>query len=193
MSRLSNDDWLTLLEIARRSISSAVLEQCFPEIPSYSQALKISRGAFVSLYRGGKLRGCVGQVEDLGPLAEVVARAAIGAALHDPRFAPVGANEIASLQIELSVLSPLECLAPEAIIAGKHGLVVSRGRSTAVQLPQVASERCWSAQKFLEQTCEKAGLPADAWRDSETRILGFTVELYPEREAGGGKVPVPMP
>jgi len=178
MFQLSSDDWLALLEIARRSISSAVLERCIPELSPYPSSLKVSRGAFVTLYRGGKLRGCVGQIEDLGPLAEVVAGAAINAALHDPRFSPVAVDEIASLEIELSILSRLEPIVPEAIIAGRHGLIVSRDRSRGVLLPQVASERGWSAQKFLEETCEKAGLPADAWRDSETRILGFTVQKY---------------
>jgi AmmeMemoRadiSam system protein A len=180
MSRLSSDDWLALREIARRSISSAVVESCIPELPSYSPALQISRGAFVTLYRGGKLRGCMGQVEDLGPLAEVVARAAISAALHDPRFPPVATVEMASLEIELSVLSPLKSILPEAIVAGKHGLVVSREQCRAVLLPQVAIERGWSAQKFLEQTCEKAGLPPHAWRDPATRIRCFTAQVYPE-------------
>ena len=91
----------------------------FPDFPPYSASLSVFRGAFVTLYCGGKLRGCVGQVENPGPLAEAVARAAINAALHDPRFPPVGAEEIASLEIEISVLSPLEPIAPEAIIAGQ--------------------------------------------------------------------------
>ena len=182
MFRLSNDDWLALAEIARRSISSVVLERRLPDLPPYSDSLKISRGAFVSLYRGSKLRGCVGQVEDLGPLAEVVARAAISAALHDPRFPPVASEELTSLEIELSVLSPLEPIIPESIIAGRHGLMVTRERRRGLLLPQVATERGWSSRRLLEETCEKAGLPPNAWRDAETRILAFTVEVF--REAG---------
>jgi AmmeMemoRadiSam system protein A len=182
MFRLSNDDWLALMEIARRSISSAVLERRIPDFPPCSGTLNISRGAFVTLYRAGKLRGCVGQVEDLGPLAEVVARAAISAALHDPRFPPVASEEVAILEIELSVLSPLEPIAPESIVAGQHGLMVVRERRRGVLLPQVATERGWSGRKLLEETCEKAGLSADAWRDPATQIFGFTVELF--REAG---------
>lgn len=170
------------MEIARRAISSAVLERCIPDLPPYSTALNISRGAFVTLYRAGKLRGCVGQVEDLGPLAEVVARAAISAALHDPRFPPVASEEIATLDIELSVLSPLAPIAPESIVAGQHGLMVMRERRRGVLLPQVATERGWSGQRLLEETCEKAGLATDAWRHPATRIFGFTVELY--RETG---------
>ncbi|MGH9679612.1 MAG: AmmeMemoRadiSam system protein A [Candidatus Acidiferrales bacterium] len=182
MFRLSSEDWLALAEIARRSISTAVLERRLPDFPPYPETLRISRGAFVTLYRGGKLRGCVGQVEDLGPLAEIVARAAIGAALHDPRFPPVAAEELSRLEIELSVLSPLEPIAPESIVAGVHGLQVTRERRRGILLPQVAAERGWTSRKLLEETCEKAGLRPDAWRDAETRILAFTAELF--REAG---------
>ncbi len=174
------------MEIARRSISSAVLEQRITDLPAYPATLNISRGAFVTLYRARKLRGCVGQVEGLGPLAEVVARAAISAALHDPRFPPVSSEEIEYLDIELSVLSLLEPIAPGSIVAGRHGLMVVHERRRGVLLPQVATERGWSGQRLLEETCEKAGLAADAWRDPATRILGFTVELY--REAGSGPI-----
>ena len=168
------------MEIARRSISSAVLQRRIPDLPPYPAALKISRGAFVTLYRGGKLRGCMGQVEDLGPVAEVVARAAINAALHDPRFPPLVSEEIEDLDIELSVLSLLELIAPDSIVAGRHGLVVARDRCRAVLLPQVALEKGWSGRKFLEETCEKAGLAPGAWRDPATQILGFTVDVFPE-------------
>jgi AmmeMemoRadiSam system protein A len=182
MFRLSSDDWRALLEIARRSISSAVLENCIPDLPPYPESLNVSRGAFVTLYREGKLRGCVGQVEGLGPLAEVVARAAINAALHDPRFSPLAAGEIANLDIELSVLSPLEPIAPESIVAGQHGLMVVRERRRGLLLPQVATERGWSGQRLLEATCEKAGLPPTAWRDPATQIFGFTAEFFRETE-----------
>jgi AmmeMemoRadiSam system protein A len=180
MFRLSSDDWQVLMEIARRSISSAVLEGCIPDLPAYPAALSVSRGAFVTLYRAGKLRGCVGQVDELGPLAEVVARAAINAALNDPRFPPVAAEEIASLEIELSVVSPLLPITPGSIVAGQHGLMVVHERHRGVLLPQVAMERKWSGQRLLEETCAKAGLPRDAWRDPKTQILGFTVDRFPE-------------
>jgi len=179
MFRLSNDDWLAAAEIARCSISSAVLDRSIPDLPPYPAALSISRGAFVTLYREGKLRGCMGQVEDCGPLAEVVARAAINAALHDPRFPPVTSEEIAYLDIEVSVLSALEPIVPESIVAGRHGLMVTCERARAVLLPQVATERGWSSRRFLEETCRKAGLPADAWRESNLQIFGFTVDRFP--------------
>ena len=129
MSRLSSDDWLALVEIARRAVASAVLEKRLPDFPAFPAALSEPRGAFVSLYCGGALRGCVGQVENPGPLADVVARSAINAALYDSRFPPVSAEEVARMEIEISVLSHPERIQPGAIVAGLHGLMVSRGPS----------------------------------------------------------------
>ena len=181
MFPLSNDDWLALVEIARRSISTAILESRLPDLPSYSLVLSEHRGAFVSLYHDGKLRGCVGQVENPGPLAEVVAQAAINAALYDSRFPSVTAAEIPNLEIEISVLSPLERIQAEAIVVGQHGLLVVRERCRGILLPQVAVERQWSSERLLEETCVKAGLARDAWRDPATELYGFTAEIFSEK------------
>lgn len=180
MSQLSNEDWRALVEIARRAISSAVLDCRLPDLPAYSPPLQISRGAFVTLHLQGKLRGCVGQTEGSGPLADTVARSAINAALHDPRFLPVSPTEINFLEIEISILSALERITPEAIVVGRHGLVVAWGAYRGLLLPQVATERNWSSQRFLEETCRKAGLWPDAWKNLETLIYAFTTELYLE-------------
>jgi AmmeMemoRadiSam system protein A len=180
MSRLSNEDRLTLLELARRVIVSVIAEKRFPDIPRPTGPLSVPGGAFVTLHRSGQLRGCVGQMENPGPLMDTVARAAINAALHDTRFAPVAAEELRSLEIEISVLSPLETVAPEAIVAGCHGLVVVRGEFRGVLLPQVATERRWTVQRFLEETCAKAGLPPDAWKFPPTQIFAFTADVFSE-------------
>lgn len=124
----------------------------------------------------------MGQVENPGPLAEAVARVAMNSALHDPRFSPVGAEEVASLEIEISVLSSLEPVAPDEIIAGRHGLLVVRHPFRGLLLPQVAAERRWSGQRLLEETCAKAGLPRDAWRDPKTQVSAFTAEVFSESE-----------
>jgi AmmeMemoRadiSam system protein A len=181
MSRLSSDDGLALVEIARRAIASAILEKSILDFPPCPAALSEHRGAFVSLYRGGNLRGCVGQVESPGPLADVVARAAISAALHDTRFPPISAEEVATLEIEISVLSAPERILPEAIVAGRHGLLVVRGSFRGLLLPQVATERKWSGQRLLEETCIKAGLARDAWREPTTEVFGFAAEVYSEK------------
>jgi AmmeMemoRadiSam system protein A len=181
MSRLSSDDWVALVGIARRAIASAILEKRILDFPPYPAALSEPGGAFVSLYRGGILRGCVGQVENPGPLADVVARSAINAALHDSRFPPIRPEEIETLEIEISVLTAPERILPEAIVAGRHGLLVARGSSRGVLLPQVAVERKWSGQRLLEETCVKAGLASDAWRDPATQVFGFTAEIFSEK------------
>ena len=181
MSRLSSEDWLALVGIARRAISNAIVEKRIPDFPSFPASLSEPRGAFVSLYVAGALRGCVGQVEKPGPLADVVARSAISAALFDSRFAPIRAEEVAALEIEISVLTIPERILREAIVAGLHGLMVVRGSSRGLLLPQVATERKWPAPRLLEETCVKAGLPRDAWRDPATEIFGFTAEIFSEK------------
>ena len=183
MSRLSSDDRLALLQIARRSIESVILENQLPEFPPFPASLTERRGAFVSLYFQGKLRGCVGQAENPGPLADVVSRVAISAALHDSRFARITPQEVPSMKIEISVLSVPERISPEAIVAGQHGLLVVRGTNRGLLLPQVASERNWSGQRLLEETCVKAGLASDAWRETETSVFGFTAEVFSEKDA----------
>jgi AmmeMemoRadiSam system protein A len=186
MFQLSNDDRRVLLDLARRAISTAVIEKQILDIPPYSAALAHPAGAFVTLHRDGKLRGCVGQVESLGPLAETVVRSAISAALHDSRFPEVRADELEKLEIEISVLSVPEPILPEAIVIGLHGLLVVNGEKRGVLLPQVAGERKWSAQQFLEETCDKACLPPDAWRDARTRVLAFTAAVFSEAAIHSG-------
>jgi AmmeMemoRadiSam system protein A len=178
MSRLSNDDRCALLDLARKTIATAVIEKKILDIPSYSAALTYPASAFVTLHREGKLRGCVGQVQPPGSLAEAVARAAISAALHDSRFPEVQPDELDRLDIEISVLSIPEPILPQGIVIGQHGLLVARGEKRGLLLPQVASERKWSAQRFLEETCVKAALGRDAWREPSTCILAFTAEVF---------------
>ncbi len=185
MSRLSSDDWLALMEIARRAISSVVIEKCIPDFPPHPEALSEQRGAFVSLYQRRALRGCVGQVENRGALADLVARSAISAALHDPRFPPVSALEVPTLEIEISVLTAPERILPEEIVAGRHGLLVARGQLRGLLLPQVATERKWSGLRLLEETCAKAGLARDAWQDPATEVFGFTAEVFSAKGGSG--------
>lgn len=187
MSRLSSDDCRALLDLARRAISGAIIENRNPDFPAYAISLTEPAGAFVTLHRGGQLRGCVGQVESPDPLVETIARAAINAALHDPRFPAVGADEVGSLEIEISVLSPPAPIAPDAILLGQHGLLIVNGENRGLLLPQVATERRWSSQWFLEETCAKAGLPRDAWRESSTRVLAFTAEVFSDNSVRVGQ------
>jgi AmmeMemoRadiSam system protein A len=180
---LSNDDKSALLKIARQSLTETIVHgrRWQPDAPAGILAQR--RGAFVTLHFRGKLRGCVGQVEAHKSVVETVARCAISAAREDDRFNPVQPDEVAQLEIEISVLSSPKPITPNEIIIGTQGLIVECGPFRGLLLPQVATERHWTAEKFLSETCLKAGLPADEWKSAETRIFGFTAEVFSEHEA----------
>ena len=155
-----------LVAIARESVRSAAMAGARVDVAAAGEFPNAS-GAFVTLKRGGRLRGCIGTLECRRPLAEEIARVAVSAALEDPRFAPLQAFELDGLTIEVSVLGPLEPIDPhdpDAISIGRHGLVVEQGRRHGLLRPQVATEWGWDRETFLSQTCIKAGLPPDAWR-----------------------------
>jgi AmmeMemoRadiSam system protein A len=180
MSSLADCEKKLLLEVGRRACTGAVERRDSPKDFPVTETLRQPGGAFVTLRRGSKLRGCIGQLPAREPLVEVVAQCARSAALQDPRFSPVRPEEMAEIDIEISVLSPLEEITPEKIEAGKHGLVVSRGWQRGVLLPQVATQFGWTAERFLEETCVKAGLDRTVWKDPETRIQAFTAEVFSE-------------
>ncbi len=138
---------------------------------------------FVTLHKHGQLRGCIGTLEPREPLAEAVRSAAVSAATQDPRFPAVNPDEVDDLEIEISVLSPLEKIdRPEDIIVGKHGVVVAEGVQRGVFLPQVAPEQGWDRETMLNYLCaHKAGLPADAWRRTADLYV-FTTQVFSEGE-----------
>ena len=183
MSSLGNRERQLLLEVARRAVTRAAeFHEALANLP-LDEILQQPGGAFVTLRRRGAcLRGCIGQLPSKDPLVAVVAHCAKAAALEDPRFSPLTPQELSEIEIEISVLSPLESIAPTQIEPGKHGLVVTRGTSRGVLLPQVAAERHWSAERFLEETCEKAGVERDAWKDAATHIEAFTAEVFSESD-----------
>ncbi len=185
MSPLANREKKLLLEVARRALVAAVeFGTALDRLPSEANLMEPG-GAFVSLHRRARLRGCVGQVHSEQPLVQVVCYCTRAAALEDPRFDPVRPEELGEIEIELSILSRLEEIAPERIEAGRHGLMVSRGRQRGVLLPQVATQFRWSAARFLEETCVKAGFEPDAWNDRGIRIEAFTAEVFAEADRGG--------
>lgn len=180
MPFLSEPNRGALLGLARRAIVEAVTQQQPATRVDLTGIFAEQRGVFVTLRVRGRLRGCIGVVEPFEPLGMSVARCAASAALDDPRFAAVCSDEIPLLQIELSLLSVPAPLRPEEIEIGKHGLLITQGSRRGLLLPQVAVEHKLSPEKFLEETCRKAGLPPNAWREPETRILGFTCEVFSE-------------
>lgn len=135
-------------------------------------------GAFVTLHAGEVLRGCIGHLERDELLVRVVARCAVAAASADPRFPAVTASELAELSIELSLLGPLEPISEAAQIeVGRHGLLIERGWSRGLLLPQVATEWRWDREQFLAHTCQKAGLPPTAWKQ-DARLWRFEAEVF---------------
>jgi|CZKC01.1.fsa_nt_gi AmmeMemoRadiSam system protein A len=179
---LSIQDKSALLQIARQSLTETIVHgrRWQPDIAT--GLLVERRGAFVTLELRGKLRGCVGQVETQKSLAWTVAHCAFAAAREDTRFNPVQPDEVVHLTIEISVLSQPKSITPNEVEIGRHGLVVERGPFRGLLLPQVAPDRNWTSEQFLSETCLKAGLPGDAWELSETRIFGFTAEVFSETE-----------
>ncbi len=190
---LTNRERRALLEVARRALDLAVKTgESLKEFPDGSE-LEQNGGAFVTLHWRGRLRGCIGHLPSDEPLIRVVAECAKSAALEDPRFEPVRPDELCDTEIELSILSPLEDTLLEMIEAGKHGLLVSRGWQRGVLLPQVASQFHWDAARFLEETCVKAGLERDAWKDPGTRIQSFTAEVFSEADFRTGETDAHTP
>lgn len=170
-----------LLDAARNAIAAALGAAPARVAPAEAEAgLTEPAGAFVSLHRHGDLRGCIGTFQAELPVARTVREMAVAAATRDPRFAPVSPDELADLEIEISVLGAPRPARPEEVTVGRHGLLVSRDWQRGVLLPQVATDHRWSAEEFLAQTCRKAGLPADAWRDPGTRIEVFEAEVFAE-------------
>ena len=179
MSPLTEDEKQRLLRLARQALEEGVRRHHLPEPGPEQGTLGEKRGAFVTLHKDGRLRGCIGYIDALKPLHQTVCECALAAALHDPRFDPVSAEELPAIQLEISVLSPLEEIAPENVEVGLHGLMVSRGARRGVLLPQVAMEWKWDRQRFLEETCMKAGLEPDAWRHG-AKLQAFTAQLLAE-------------
>lgn len=175
---LSEEDRECLLEIAGESVRRAVTGGDPLEAASESPSLQLPGAAFVTLRREGRLRGCIGSVVAREPLARAVANAAAAAALRDPRFAPVSAEELAQIDCHISVLTPFRLLRnPLDVEVGRHGLMIERNARRGLLLPQVAVEQDWDRETFLQQTCLKAGLEPTAWQDPRAAIYAFTAQL----------------
>jgi len=182
---LSPADRGALLGIARAAIRHHLGVGPPPATPD-AGALGASRGAFVSLFRRGELRGCIGRFEPEGALSRTVAAMAVAAASEDPRFPPVSPEEVDDLSIRISVLEPRRPLRDVSELrVGEHGLLVKRGWHRGALLPVVAVERGWDGPTFLRHACLKAGLPPDAWRDPETVLEVFGADEFgaPETES----------
>jgi uncharacterized protein len=171
------------------SLARAALQAHFSKLPldtsDYRERFQTKQGVFVTLKKLGELRGCIGYPLPIYPLLQGVCKAALAAALSDPRFEPLTESELAQIDIEISVLTVPEQLesGPQAaarIQLGKHGVIAESGHSSGLLLPQVATEHQLDAESFLENVCLKAGLNSSCWKQTETRLYTFEAQIFTE-------------
>lgn len=181
MPCLSEAEQSAALELARKAIVEAVSHRKLPDRIPREGIFSERSGLFVTLHVRGRLQGCIGVTETQEALGEAIVRCAVSAALEDPRFSPLKAIQLEELTIEISLLSPLKPISAEAVEIGRHGLLIVNHAQRGLLLPQVAVEHHLTHEQFLEETCCKAGLPREAWKDPETRIFGFTCQIFSEK------------
>jgi len=179
---LNEEEKATLLRMARETLQQYLTHGTIPQYEVTQAELLASRGAFVTLQETGELRGCIGHMWSNEQLYRLVQQMAIAAATEDPRFEPVQAEELPNIDIELSVLSPMQLVGDVSEIeVGRDGLYIVSGRYAGVLLPQVATEWGWDRDEFLREVCLKAGLPADAWKKGAT-LYRFSAQVFGETE-----------
>jgi AmmeMemoRadiSam system protein A len=138
-------------------------------------------GVFATLELEGELRGCIGYFSRDESLLLLTRRAVVAAALEDPRFGRVSIEEVSRLSISITVLAPPVAIRDlSEVVIGRDGLLIQRGGARGLLLPQVAVRRGWDPEVFVSQTCRKAGLPVDAWRDGVTVVRRFEAVHFEE-------------
>ncbi|MEW5911663.1 MAG: AmmeMemoRadiSam system protein A [Thermodesulfobacteriota bacterium] len=182
---LTPSEQKALLKLARQTIARLVRAGGDQLPPAGLPGPELARGAFVTIHRRGRLRGCIGNFAAQGPLTDTVCDMAVAAASEDPRFPPLRADELGDIDLEISVLSPLRPIQDiNEIQVGRHGIYIVNPRGRGVLLPQVATEYGWDRLSFLDQTCLKAGLAPGCWKDPQTQILIFSAQIFGEKQTG---------
>jgi uncharacterized protein len=180
---LTAADRAALFGMARATLAAHLAGRPLPPVPAVPGA-SLRRGAFVTLYERGALRGCIGHIAADRALGDVVQEMAIAAARDDPRFAPVEPDELTWIAVEISVLlAPVRLpppVDPARIVVGRDGVIVRHERHIGLLLPQVATEQAWGPEAFLAAACRKAGLPPEAWREPATEVLAFQADVFGE-------------
>ena len=176
---LNYDEQIFILKLAEDTVQNVVNGKK-PKIPKNLPLITLEkRGAFVTLHKFGQLRGCIGYVLPYKKLYETIIEMGESAALQDPRFNAVKPSELKDIEIEVSVLTiPQVIKNIEEIKVGKHGIIISKGYHQGLLLPQVATEYNWDRETFLKHTCQKAGLPMDAWKNDNIEIQIFSAQVF---------------
>jgi AmmeMemoRadiSam system protein A len=180
--QLAEADQQLLLQIARNAVQAHLNGQRPPLPDAPPVALMQSSGVFVSLHQNGDLRGCIGSILATNSLYQSTADCAVAAAVGDPRFLPLRPSELPTIEFEISVLSPLDYVHDvKNIEVGRHGLLITKKSARGLLLPQVATDHNWSRERFLEETCKKAGLRSDDWKEDAT-IQCFTALVFSDQQ-----------
>jgi AmmeMemoRadiSam system protein A len=183
----SHGSWA--VSFARRVVESVVKTGDPPPKPEdVDGEFEINRGAFVTLRKNGRLRGCIGRPTPEQSAIEAIREAAVEAATNDPRFPSINESELSTVTVEVSILTPPEEVTPvesETITVGQDGLIVQRNERSGLLLPQVPADQSWDAETFLTQTCRKAGLEGDSWQQPDTTVLQFRAQVFEETEPNG--------
>ncbi|MEM2870437.1 MAG: TIGR00296 family protein [Thermoplasmata archaeon] len=190
------------VSIARGAVEAFVVgEREYRPPQELPASFRQKAGVFVTLstYPERELRGCIGYPEPVLPLIDALVDAARSAALRDPRFPPVSPDELDRIVVEVSLLTPPEPIKVKnpreylkVVKIGRDGLIVDNGLSRGLLLPQVPVEWGWDVHEFLDHTCMKAGLPASAWMEKDTRLFRFTAEIFDEKEPRGEIIARPL-
>ena len=180
---MNKKDRSQLLDLARKSIEYYLNHKKHYILDNQNNPIFLEeRAVFVTLHKDENLRGCIGHMHARMPIYKAVIEMAVAAAFEDPRFPSVQKEELDKIEIEISVLSPMERISDyKQIRMGIDGVWIKKGFRSGVYLPQVATDTGWDRETFLRSLCSsKAGLPADAYKDSETEIYIFQVEKFSE-------------
>lgn len=184
---LTDEEGILAIRLARGELEHAVAKKPKPEL-RLTPVFASKRGVFVTLTRHGDLRGCIGLPYPVMPLGEAIQHAAKAAALEDPRFPPVAKDELARINLEVTILTvpvPLLCEPeerPAQVIVGKHGLIVRGMGTSGLLLPQVATEYGWDSTTFLDHTCSKAGLTVKCWTSKKVELMTFEGQIFSEKK-----------
>lgn len=186
---LSLADGKELVKLAKDAVSSHFSGKELKVSKEIQRKFSGKRGVFVTLTKDKELRGCIGFTEPYFQLWDAVIKAAQSAAFSDPRFSPLGKDELKDISFEVSVLTEPELIEVEKpeeyltkIKIGKDGLIIRGLYGSGLLLPQVATEWKWDVKEFLRNTCLKAGLQPEDWKNLNNKIYKFQAQIFSEEK-----------
>jgi AmmeMemoRadiSam system protein A len=184
MNELNKQQQIDLLNLARKTIADKLGIEIDIKLPLFKDDIfKEKCGSFVTLHTNGSLRGCIGYIEGIKTIPETVKEMALSSAFKDPRFSSLKREEYKEIDIEISILSPIEKVNDiNDIVVGRDGIIITKGFNRGLLLPQVAVEQGWDRDTFLTHTCYKAGLPGDSWKKDGVIIEKFSAQVFSENE-----------